>query len=220
MTSFDVIVVGAGPGGYVAAIRAAQLGMKVGLVERDERLGGTCLNVGCIPSKVLLESSEIFFNIQQRSGLHGVLVENVTLNLPQMMKRKDEVVKELTDGIAMLMKKGKVTVFNGTGRLISPEQVEVIRTDQSKETLQAPAILLATGSQPIELPFLPFDGKRVSIQPERSLLRRFPVTWSLLAAGPLALNSEAFGNGLALKSRWWKCCRKSFLPQILKLPAL
>src|SRR6202040_3222698 len=113
---FDLVVIGAGPGGYVAAIRAAQLGMKVACVEKRGALGGTCLNVGCIPSKALLDSSELYAQVRGHLGRHGIAVGDVKLDLPAMMARKDEVVKGLTQGVAYLMKKNKVAVFAGTGR--------------------------------------------------------------------------------------------------------
>ena len=117
MENFDLVVIGAGPGGYVCAIRAAQLGMKVALVEERATLGGTCLNVGCIPSKALLESSEVFEETMNHAGDHGVVVGDIGLDLEAMMARKDRIVGELTGGVAMLMKKNKVQVFAGRGEL-------------------------------------------------------------------------------------------------------
>src|SRR4051812_35747856 len=117
---FDLIVIGGGPGGYVAAIRAAQLGKSVALIEKRPALGGTCLNIGCIPSKALLDSSELYAQVRGHLGRHGITVGDVTLDLAAMMHRKDEVVKGLTQGVGYLMKKNKVAVFNGTGRLAGP----------------------------------------------------------------------------------------------------
>src|SRR5215475_4524816 len=122
---FDLIVIGAGPGGYVAAIRAAQLGMKVACVEKRPALGGTCLNVGCIPSKALLDSSELYVQAKSHAGRHGIKIGSVGLDLPAMLARKDKVVKGLTDGVAFLFKKNKITSVAGTARLAGGGKVAV-----------------------------------------------------------------------------------------------
>src|SRR4051794_37110575 len=158
---FDLIVIGAGPGGYVAAIRAAQLGMKVACVEKRPALGGTCLNIGCIPSKALLDSSELYYLAQKRFGHHGIQVGGLKLDLPALLRRKDDVVKTLTGGIAGLFKKNKITAVYGQGRLAGPGKVAVKKSDGSQADLEAPAVLLATGSEPAALPPLPFDGQRI-----------------------------------------------------------
>jgi len=157
---FDLIVLGGGPGGYVGAIRAAQLGMKVACVEKEDALGGTCLRVGCIPSKALLDSSELYDQIRHKAEGHGFTVEGVTVDVPAMLRRKDEVVTGLTRGVEGLFKKNKVEWARGFGRLTGPDSVEV---EGSKGTrrLAAENILLATGSVPIELPFLKFDHERI-----------------------------------------------------------
>src|SRR5262245_12013068 len=159
--SFDLVVIGAGPGGYVAAIRAAQLGKTVACIDKRATLGGVCLNVGCIPSKALLDSSELYEIANHRLGKHGIGVSNVTLDLPAMMKRKDGVVKSLTDGIAFLFKKNKVTPISGTAELTAANKVEVTGPDGKKSTIEAGAILLATGSEPAALPSLAFDRKHI-----------------------------------------------------------
>jgi dihydrolipoamide dehydrogenase len=161
MKSFDVVVIGSGPGGYVAAIRAAQLGMKAALVEREKRLGGTCLRIGCIPSKALLQSSELYHEAQARLAEHGIGVDKVQLDLSRMLERKTRVVHELTDGIGLLMKKNKVTVYTGQGRLVAPERVAVDLESGETQELRSNAIILATGSVPTSLPNLPLDGERV-----------------------------------------------------------
>lgn len=160
MESFDVAIIGAGPGGYVAAIRAAQLGLKTCLIEKQASLGGTCLNVGCIPSKALLESSELYHAAGHDFADHGVVVGELSFNLAAMQQRKERIVKELTDGVAALMKRNKVTVLQGRGRLAAPDRV-VVRTGEEQTEVSARSIILATGSQPMELPFLPFDGRAV-----------------------------------------------------------
>jgi dihydrolipoamide dehydrogenase len=160
-TPADVVIIGGGPGGYVAAIRAAQLGLATVCVERDKTLGGTCVNVGCIPSKALLQSSEHFEFARLHAAEHGVEVGDVTLNLPTMLKRKDQVVGANTKGIEFLFRKNKVTWAKGTGTLKAGNLVEVAGADGTVTTYQAKAVIIATGSVPVTLPFLPFDEERV-----------------------------------------------------------
>ncbi|MDR0787160.1 MAG: dihydrolipoyl dehydrogenase [Gemmatimonadota bacterium] len=157
---FDLIVLGGGPGGYVAAIRAAQLGMKVVCVEKEDALGGTCLRVGCIPSKALLDSSELFDQIRHKAPDHGISVEGLSVDVGGMLKRKDEVVTSLTRGVAGLFKKNRIEWVRGFGRLAGPDTVAV-ESPEGRRTLKAPKILLATGSVPVELPFLKFDHERI-----------------------------------------------------------
>src|ERR671936_3022620 len=134
---YDVIVIGAGPGGYVAAIRAAQLGMRVACIDKRPALGGTCLNIGCIPSKALLDSSELYHLAKERFGRHGIQVGNLGLDLGAMLARKDQVVKELTDGVRFLFKKNKIEPVFGTARLASPNAVAVRNNDGGEATLEA-----------------------------------------------------------------------------------
>jgi dihydrolipoamide dehydrogenase len=158
--TFDLIVLGGGPGGYVGAIRAAQLGMKVACVEKEDALGGTCLRVGCIPSKALLDSSELFEQIRHKAKSHGIVVAAPEIDIPAMMKRKDEVVTGLTRGVAGLFKKNKIEWVRGFGRLSGTDTVEVESSDGTS-TLRAKNIMLASGSVPVELPFLKFDHERI-----------------------------------------------------------
>jgi dihydrolipoyl dehydrogenase len=164
---FDVIVIGAGPAGYHAAIRAAQLGMKVACVDewtgKDGKaaLGGTCLNVGCIPSKAVLDSSKQFWNIQHNFEAHGITTKGAAIDVKAMIARKDKIVKQFTGGVALLFKGNKITPFYGTGRLLKDRQVEITAADGSKQTLSATNVVIATGSVPIELPFAKFDGKHI-----------------------------------------------------------
>ena len=156
---YDLVVIGAGPGGYVAAIRAAQLGMKVACIDR-QFLGGTCLNVGCIPSKALLESSERFYETRNKLAKHGINVESVSLDITKMLARKDAVVKQLTSGVGFLFKKNKIDSIIGSGRISAPGSVEVKSADgKTTATLTSKRILIATGSAPIELPGLKFDNQ-------------------------------------------------------------
>ncbi|MES3038073.1 MAG: dihydrolipoyl dehydrogenase [Bdellovibrionota bacterium] len=157
---YDLVVIGSGPGGYVGAIRAAQLGLKTAVIEKDKTLGGTCLNVGCIPSKALLESSEHYQAAIHDLKTHGVKVGDVALDLPTMMGRKDKIVGSLTGGVAFLFKKNKIDHYQGFGKISKPNEVEVI-TGSGSKILQTKAIMIATGSIPTELPFLPYDEKRV-----------------------------------------------------------
>lgn len=157
---YDLIVLGAGPGGYVAAIRAAQLGMKVACVEKESALGGTCLRVGCIPSKALLDSSELYDQIQHKAEKHGLMVEGVTVDVSGMLARKEEVVSGLTRGVEGLFKKHGIDWVRGFGRLSDTDTVEVADSDGSK-LLRSRNILIASGSVPVELPFLKFDHERI-----------------------------------------------------------
>ena len=156
MDSFDLIVIGAGPGGYVCAFRAAQLGLKVALVEKRPTLGGTCLNVGCIPSKALLASSEHYVFAKQHAAEHGVKLGSVELDLATLMKKKDGVVTKLTGGVAQLAKARKVTVITGAAKFVSANTISV-----GDQKLTAKNIVIATGSAPVELPFMKFDGQTV-----------------------------------------------------------
>ena len=169
MDSFDLIVIGAGPGGYVCAFRAAQLGLKVALVEKRPALGGTCLNVGCIPSKALLSSSEHFVFAKQHAAAHGVKLGSVELDLATLLKKKDTVVQKLTGGVAQLAKARKITVITGTASFVSANTITVAGVaDPGKPgspspatTLTAKNVVIATGSAPVELPFMKFDGTTI-----------------------------------------------------------
>ncbi|MFM8909873.1 MAG: FAD-dependent oxidoreductase, partial [Gemmatimonadota bacterium] len=157
----DLLVLGGGPGGYVAALRAAQLGLSVVCVEKDSTLGGTCVNVGCIPSKALLGSSEHYEFAAHHAAEHGIRIAGVTLDLPAMMKRKDAVVAQNTKGVEFLFKKNKVTWAKGLGTLQAGNVVEVRAADGTATTDRPGPVILATGSVPVALPFLPFDEERV-----------------------------------------------------------
>lgn len=183
--SFDLIVVGAGPGGYVAAIRAAQLGMKVAIIEREQKLGGTCLRVGCIPSKALLETSELFEKSKKHFAERGLIVSDVALDLPQMMKHKDGVVNQLDMGIQGLMKKNKIERFFGHGRLKGKGVVEV--TGNSPATLTGKKILIATGSVASSLPGIQIDGDRVGTSTEALSWPEVPKHLVVIGAGVIGL---------------------------------
>lgn len=158
---YDLIVVGTGPGGYVAAVRAVQLGFKVACVEKEKRLGGVCLNVGCIPSKALLDSSEHFVQAKEKFQDHGILFDGISLDLGAMMARKEKVVADLTDQVRKLLEGNKIDIVHGTARLEGPHEVAVAVEGGGEKTLSAKNILLATGSAPIEVPGLAFDGEYI-----------------------------------------------------------
>src|ERR1700751_1900441 len=164
-SSFDLIVIGAGPGGYGAAIRAAQLGMKVAMVEKRTTMGGTCLNVGCIPSKALLQSSHLFEEANHSFAAHGIKVGKTELDKATMLARKDDVVKQNTTGIEFLFKKNKVTYLKGTGRIAKAargaHQVEVKGLDGKTEIHTAKYIVIATGSETTPLPGVAIDEKQI-----------------------------------------------------------
>lgn len=183
---FDLVVIGSGPGGYVGAIRAAQLGLNVAVVEKDSTLGGTCLNVGCIPSKALLDSSENYLAAKEEFSHHGVDIQGVSLNLLRMMERKNKIVSDLTGGIAFLFKKNKITTLSGFGRLLSPTRVE-ITSAEGKSEVQAKNIMLATGSVPNELPFLKFNGRTVISSTEALSLTQVPKKLVVVGGGVIGL---------------------------------
>ncbi len=182
---FDLVVIGSGPGGYTAAIRAAQLGMRVACVEKYERLGGTCLNVGCIPSKALLDSSERYEETRHGLAVHGIGVDNVTLDLGAMMARKDKVVRGLTQGVASLFKKNKVERVLGAARFESAGRVLVRGT--AERTLETARVLIATGSKATALPTLPFDGEHIVSSTEALALGAVPRRLLVVGAGAVGL---------------------------------
>lgn len=206
--SFDLIVVGAGPGGYVAAIRASQLGMKVAVVEREQKLGGTCLRVGCIPSKALLETSELYEQSQKHFAERGLIVQGVTLDIAKMMSHKDSVVSTLDGGIQGLLKKNKVERFFGHGKLKGSGVVEV--TGSSPATIAGKKILIATGSVSSSLPGIQPDGDRIGTSTEAIAWPEVPEHLVVIGAGVI---------GLELGTVWRRLGAKvtvlEYLPRIL-----
>ena len=184
---FDLIVIGGGPGGYVAAIRAAQLGMKVACVDKRASWGGTCLNVGCIPSKALLHSSEKFIETRDHLAEHGVKTGKVSLDLAAMMARKDQVVADLTQGIAFLFKKNKVTPFHGAARITGPGTVEVVGDNDDIQKLQAGKILIATGSEVAPLPGVAIDEKQIVSSTGALTLGKVPKRLVVVGGGYIGL---------------------------------
>jgi dihydrolipoamide dehydrogenase len=194
-TTYDLIVIGAGPGGYVAAIRAAQLGLKVACVEK-QYLGGTCLNVGCIPSKALLDSSEKYYAAKNQFAKHGINVGQLSLDLTKMMARKADVVKSLTGGIGMLFKKNKVDHLPGIGTILKPGTVQVAAADGTLTTHTTKRILIATGSEPSAVPALPFDGKNILSSTEGIALTEVPKKLLVVGAGYIGVELGSVWNRL------------------------
>ncbi len=208
-TQFDLIIIGSGPGGYVAAIRAAQLGTAVALVEKSESLGGTCLNIGCIPSKALLASTDHLHFLVEEAERHGIYADDIGFNLGVMMDRKNSIVSRLTLGVAGLMRKNKITVFRGLGIIAAAGKVQVQQPDKKSTTLEAERIIIASGSEPIELPQVPFDGQ--DVVSSTGALEFSKVPDKLVVAGAGAI-------GLELGSVWARLGSQvtvvEFLPHI------
>ena len=183
---FDVLVIGAGPGGYVCAIRCSQLGLKTGLIEKNPRLGGTCLNVGCIPSKALLHSTEIYHELLHSADSHGIVAKGIKHDLGKLMKKKDAVVDQLGKGVQALVKKKGVTIIPGSARLLSEGGVEVTSANSTK-VYNAKDIILATGSKPVELPFLPFDGKNIVHSDHGIAFNQVPKKMVVIGGGAIGL---------------------------------
>ncbi|PID38403.1 MAG: dihydrolipoyl dehydrogenase [Deltaproteobacteria bacterium] len=199
MERYDVAVIGAGPGGYVAAIRAAQLGKKTALIEKRGTLGGTCLNVGCIPSKALLESSELYSLTQHKMASHGIEIGEARIDVATMQRRKDTIVSDLVSGIAMLMKKNKVDVYDGHGRFSSRTRIVITASDDSTRELEAERTIIATGSDVVELPFMPFDGDRIISSTEALALDAIPEHLIVIGAGAIGLEMGSVWARLGAK---------------------
>lgn len=187
MSQFDVTVIGSGPGGYVAAIRCAQLGLKTAIIEKYPTMGGTCLNVGCIPSKALLDSSEHFENAKHNFANHGIIIDEPKADLARMIARKNEVVDQTTKGITFLMDKNKITVFEGVGSFESSTQVKVTKNDGSSEIIDSKYIIIATGSKPSSLPFITLDKERVITSTEALELKEIPKHLVVIGGGVIGL---------------------------------
>ena len=203
---FDVLVIGSGPGGYVGAIRAGQLGLRTACVEKMPTLGGTCLNVGCIPSKALLDSSEWFSQAKEKFAHHGIVCNSVILDLPAMMRRKDKVVEGLTKGIDGLFKKNKVTRIDGLAHFRDARTVTITASDRTTQDVQARAIVIATGSEPISLPTVPFDGERIVSSTEALTFSEVPKHLVVIGGGAI---------GLELGSVWLRLGAKVTVVELL-----
>lgn len=193
--TYDVTVIGSGPGGYVAAIRCAQLGMNVAIIERYPTLGGTCLNVGCIPSKALLDSSEHYFQAKHQFAEHGIKVSGLKVDLPQMIKRKAEVVDQTTAGVAFLMKKNKIDVHEGHGSFVDKNTIKIAKPDGSEEIIKTDKTIIATGSKPIDLPGIEVDGKHIVTSTEALEITKLPKEMIVIGGGVIASEmASVFGR--------------------------
>ncbi|RAU81573.1 dihydrolipoyl dehydrogenase [Pontibacter arcticus] len=184
---YDVTVIGSGPGGYVAAVRCAQLGLKTAIIEKYNVLGGTCLNVGCIPSKALLDSSEHYHNAAHTFKTHGIDLENLQVNIGQMIKRKGEVIKSNNDGIAYLMKKNKIDTYFGLGSFVSRNVIRIAGEDGNAQEIETDKVIIATGSKPINLPFLAVDKQRIITSTEALTLTEVPKNLIVIGGGVIGL---------------------------------
>ena len=197
MVDYDLIIIGSGPGGYVAAIRAAQLGMKVACVEKEPTLGGTCLNIGCIPSKALLNSSEKYIELKTHAEEHGIKTGKVDLDLSTLMQRKDKIVKQLTAGIGFLFKKNKITYLNGTASFVDKQNIKV---KSSKElTLSAKNFIIATGSSSMERPGITVDEKKIVTSTGALSLSTVPKTMLVIGGGYIGLEMGSVWSRLGTK---------------------
>lgn len=206
--TFDLIIIGSGPGGYVAAIRGAQLGLKTALIEKEKHLGGTCLNVGCIPSKALLHSTEMYHFAGHGADAHGIDLTNLSINIEKLMAKKSKTVDQLRAGVQHLMRSNKIKVFNGLGMLAGGSKVR-IKEKNDETVLTGKHIIIATGSSSIELPFLQFDGEIVVSSDQAIAFNTVPGKLAVVGAGAI---------GLELGSVWARLGSKveviEFLPNI------
>jgi dihydrolipoamide dehydrogenase len=187
MSSFDVVIIGSGPGGYVSAIRCSQLGFKTAIIEKYSTLGGTCLNVGCIPSKALLSSSHHYSEIAHFAA-HGIEVSGeVKVNLEKMIARKQAVVDQTSGGVKFLMDKNKITVFEGLGSFVDATHVAVAKADGTSETIEAATIIIATGSKPSSLPFIKIDKERIITSTEALKLKEVPKHLVIIGGGVIGI---------------------------------
>jgi dihydrolipoamide dehydrogenase len=209
MEKFDVVIIGSGPGGYIAAIRAGQLGLRAAIIEKDKELGGTCLNIGCIPSKALLTSSDHFVFAKKEASKHGIVIDNVSVDLSKMLQRKDKVVKTLTGGVRALMKTNKVTTFEGLGTITAPGKISVKSSKGEVQEVETKNIIIATGSVPVELPFAKFDGQTIVSSTEALSFTEPPKKLLVIGGGAI---------GLELGSVWSRLGSEvtvlEFLPRI------
>jgi dihydrolipoamide dehydrogenase len=216
---YDVVVIGGGPGGYVAAIKASQLGLKTACVEFDEdesgkqKLGGTCLNVGCIPSKSLLDSSYKFQQISESFEEHGISVTKPKYDLSTMMDRKNGIVKKLTSGVSQLLKHNKVDAFHGKGKLISPSEVEITDTKGKKTSVTTKNIVLATGSRPINIPSVPWNGTTIVGSAGALEFSETPKKLAIIGAGVIGLELGSVWSRLGSEVEIFEA-EKTLLPML------
>ena len=198
MADYDLIILGTGPGGYVAAIRAAQFGMKVACVEKESTLGGTCLNIGCIPSKALLNSSEKFMEFTNHADEHGIKVGKIELDLSKFMQRKEKIVKQLTTGIGFLLKKNKITHISGTASFVDKQNI-VVKFSKEEKKLSAKNFIIATGSSSMEIPSMPVDEKQIVTSTGALSLSSVPKTMLVIGGGYIGLEMGSVWSRLGTK---------------------
>jgi dihydrolipoamide dehydrogenase len=196
MGKFDIVIIGSGPGGYIAAIRAGQLGMKTALVEKEKELGGTCLNVGCIPSKALLTSSDHFMFVKKEAAKHGIIIDGAHVDLAKMQERKDKVVKTFNAGVRSLMKTNKVAILAGIGTITAPGKVAIKSSNGETHEIETKNIVIATGSAPVELPFAKFNGKTIVSSTEALSFTEPPKKLIVIGAGAVGLELGSVWNRL------------------------
>src|SRR6188472_2017598 len=196
MEKFDVVIIGSGPGGYVAAIRSGQLGLKTALIEKCKELGGTCLNEGCIPSKALLTSSDHLMFVKKEAAKHGIVIDGARADLAKMQERKNKVVKTFNSGVRSLMKTNKVTVIEGLGTISGPGKVSVKSSSGETQEIETKNIVIATGSAPVELPFAKFDGKTIVSSTEALEFTEAPKKLVVIGAGAIGLELGSVWNRL------------------------
>lgn len=198
--NFDLTIIGSGPGGYVAAVRAAQLGMKVALVEKYASLGGTCLNVGCIPSKALLDTTEHFFQAKHAFPEHGIVIEGaITADFPKMIERKAGVVKDTVAGINFLMRKNKITVYQGFGSFVDKNTINIAKADGSSEQITSAKTIIATGSKPSTLPGIEIDKKHIITSTEALSLASQPESILIIGGGVIGVEMASIFGRLGTK---------------------
>lgn len=197
MSTYDVVIIGSGPGGYVAAIRCAQLGMKTAIIEKYSTLGGTCLNVGCIPSKALLDSSHHYDDAIKHFEEHGIEISgDVKVNLEQMMKRKSAVVSQTCDGVKFLMDKNKIDVIHGVGSFKDATHINIEKSEGGTDTIEAKNVIIATGSKPSTLPFIEIDKERIITSTEALTLKEIPKNLVVIGGGVIGLELGQVYNRL------------------------
>ena len=199
MSTYNVVVIGSGPGGYIAAIRCAQLGMKVAIIEKYDVLGGTCTNVGCIPSKALLDASEHFHNAENRFADFGINTKGLSVDFTKMIARKSDVVKQNNDGIAFLMKKNKIDVYTGVGSFVTKNKIAISNAKGEKQEIETEKTIIATGSKPTALPFLPLDKKRIITSTEALTLTEIPKQLVIIGGGIIGLELGSVYHRLGSK---------------------
>src|SRR5256885_15761213 len=196
MEKFDVVIIGSGPGGYVAAIRSGQIGLKTALVEKCKELGGTCLNVGCIPSKALLTSSDHLMFVKKEAAKHGIVIDGARADLAKMQERKNKVVKTFNSGVRSLMKTNNVTVIEGLGTIGAPGKVSIKSSSGETQEIETKNIVIATGRTPLELPFAKFDGKTIVSSTEALEFTEPPKKLVVIGAGAIGLELGSVWNRL------------------------